>query len=227
MPDGGPGCPAGRARWPVPGDEGTDRRLVPVPRGVRVAGAGVCGEPISAAPASAHAKSTNGSRASVAARAVNDRGGELSGYLLRSCARQVLGALVRRGSEFDAVEDAVQEALLEAIARWARIGDSWGTGRVADDRHPPQHRRCPARRGGSASALSRQSLWPVQSSRLVTRCCCSSVRPPGAASTAAVPALFTMGGVLTTQTCGRKRVTPSPRSRTPPGATVTIEVTIA
>jgi RNA polymerase sigma factor (sigma-70 family) len=38
--------------------------------------------------------------------------------LLRSLAPQVLAALVRRGYEFTSAEDAVQEALLEAHARW-------------------------------------------------------------------------------------------------------------
>jgi RNA polymerase sigma factor (sigma-70 family) len=38
--------------------------------------------------------------------------------LLRSLARQALGALVRRGNDFAAAEDAVQGALLEAHQRW-------------------------------------------------------------------------------------------------------------
>jgi len=38
--------------------------------------------------------------------------------LLRDLAPQVLGVLVRRGGDFATAEDAVQEALLEAVRRW-------------------------------------------------------------------------------------------------------------
>jgi RNA polymerase sigma factor (sigma-70 family) len=42
--------------------------------------------------------------------------------LLRRLAPQVLGALVRRHAQFDACEDAVQEALLDAAVQWPRQG---------------------------------------------------------------------------------------------------------
>jgi RNA polymerase sigma factor (sigma-70 family) len=42
--------------------------------------------------------------------------------LLRELAPQALGALVRRYGDFDAAEDAVQEALLAAAVRWPRDG---------------------------------------------------------------------------------------------------------
>src|SRR5439155_930962 len=42
--------------------------------------------------------------------------------LLRDLAPQVLGALVRRSGDFDAAEDAVQEALLAAALHWPRDG---------------------------------------------------------------------------------------------------------
>ncbi|HEV8563606.1 MAG TPA: DUF6596 domain-containing protein [Actinomycetota bacterium] len=42
--------------------------------------------------------------------------------LLRELAPQVLGALVRRHGQFDACEDAVQEALLVAALQWAKEG---------------------------------------------------------------------------------------------------------
>ena len=42
--------------------------------------------------------------------------------LLRELAPQVLGALVRRYGDFDAAEDAVQEALLAAAVHWPRDG---------------------------------------------------------------------------------------------------------
>jgi RNA polymerase sigma factor (sigma-70 family) len=40
--------------------------------------------------------------------------------LLRDLIPQVLGVLVRRGADFAAAEDAVQEALVEAVRRWPR-----------------------------------------------------------------------------------------------------------
>ena len=42
--------------------------------------------------------------------------------LLRDLAPQVLGALVRRHGQFDACEDAVQEALLAAAVQWPGEG---------------------------------------------------------------------------------------------------------
>ena len=42
--------------------------------------------------------------------------------LLRELSPQVLGVLVRRGSDFAAAEDAVQEALVEAFRRWPDDG---------------------------------------------------------------------------------------------------------
>jgi RNA polymerase sigma factor (sigma-70 family) len=43
-------------------------------------------------------------------------------HLLRDLAPQVLGSLVRRHGQFDACEDAVQEALLAAAVQWAAEG---------------------------------------------------------------------------------------------------------
>src|SRR5436305_12868300 len=42
--------------------------------------------------------------------------------LLRELAPQVLGTLVRRHGQFDACEDAVQEALLAAALQWPAEG---------------------------------------------------------------------------------------------------------
>jgi len=42
--------------------------------------------------------------------------------LLREIAPQVLGVLVRRYGQFDACEDAVQEALLAAVVQWPAEG---------------------------------------------------------------------------------------------------------
>src|SRR5688572_3678929 len=43
-------------------------------------------------------------------------------HLLRELAPQVLGAVVRRFGDFEASEDAVQEALLAAATQWPRDG---------------------------------------------------------------------------------------------------------
>jgi RNA polymerase sigma factor (sigma-70 family) len=56
----------------------------------------------------------------VAAGAVNTD--QRIGDLLRELAPQVLGTLVRRHGQFDACEDAVQEALLAAALRWPAEG---------------------------------------------------------------------------------------------------------
>ena len=95
--------------------------------------------------------------------------------LLRELAPQVLGALVRRYRDFDAAEDAVQEALLAAAVHWPRDGmpdnpRSWliltGSRRLIDS--------------GGATALDetenptrRRSGRPKSRIR-TTRCSCSS-----------------------------------------------------
>jgi predicted RNA polymerase sigma factor len=53
---------------------------------------------------------------------VNDAGAGVFEDLLRALAPQVLGTLVRRFGQFEACEDAVQEALLAAVAQWPRDG---------------------------------------------------------------------------------------------------------
>jgi RNA polymerase sigma factor (sigma-70 family) len=50
------------------------------------------------------------------------RGAPDTGDLLRELAPQVLGALVRRYGQFAACEDAVQEAMLEAVTAWPARG---------------------------------------------------------------------------------------------------------
>jgi RNA polymerase sigma factor (sigma-70 family) len=70
--------------------------------------------------------------------------------LLRELAPQVLGALVRRYGDFDAAEDAVQEALLAAAMHWPRDGipakpRGWliqtAARRMIDQRRSEQSRR--------------------------------------------------------------------------------------
>jgi predicted RNA polymerase sigma factor len=76
--------------------------------------------------------------------------GVLSESLLRELAPQVLGALVRRYRQFDACEDAVQEALLAASIQWPLHGvpespRSWlltaATRRLVDDWRSASARR--------------------------------------------------------------------------------------
>jgi RNA polymerase sigma factor (sigma-70 family) len=70
--------------------------------------------------------------------------------LLRELAPQVLGVLVRRFGDFDAAEDAVQEALLSATVHWPRAGTpnnprGWliqtGTRKLLDQIRSEQARR--------------------------------------------------------------------------------------
>ncbi|MET0416179.1 MAG: sigma-70 family RNA polymerase sigma factor, partial [Actinoplanes sp.] len=70
--------------------------------------------------------------------------------LLRELAPQVLGTLVRRYGQFDAAEDAVQEALLAASVQWPREGNpdnprSWlvsvATRRLVDEFRSDSSRR--------------------------------------------------------------------------------------
>ena len=57
--------------------------------------------------------------------------------LLRELAPQVLGVLVRRYGDFDAAEDAVQEALLAAATQWPADGRAGQPARLAaSDRRP-------------------------------------------------------------------------------------------
>jgi predicted RNA polymerase sigma factor len=70
--------------------------------------------------------------------------------LLRELAPQVLGVLARRYGDFDAAEDAVQEALLAAAVHWSRDGipdkpRGWliqtAARRLIDQRRSEQSRR--------------------------------------------------------------------------------------
>jgi RNA polymerase sigma factor (sigma-70 family) len=79
--------------------------------------------------------------------------------LLRELAPQVLGALVRRSGQFDACEDAVQEALLAATRQWPEEGTpdnprSWlltvASRRLTDELRSESARR---RREETAAAL--------------------------------------------------------------------------
>jgi RNA polymerase sigma factor (sigma-70 family) len=81
--------------------------------------------------------------------------------LLRELAPRVLGALVRRYGRFDACEDAVQEALLDAAVQWPRAGlpenpRAWLI-TVASRRLTDQFRSESARRRREEEAAARET----------------------------------------------------------------------
>jgi RNA polymerase sigma factor (sigma-70 family) len=84
--------------------------------------------------------------------------------LLRELAPQVLGVLVRRHGDFDACEDALQEALLAAAARWQTEGKpanpkGWMI-TVASRRWTEHWRSETARRRREVAAATAQPLRP-------------------------------------------------------------------
>jgi RNA polymerase sigma factor (sigma-70 family) len=108
--------------------------------------------------------------------------------LLRELVPQVLGALVRRYGQFDACEDAVQEALLAAAQQWPAEGvpdnpRSWLT-TVASRRLVDQWRSESARRSREETAATLE--LPVQSApsdrddtlTLLFLCCHPSLSVP-------------------------------------------------
>ena len=116
--------------------------------------------------------------------------------LLRELAPQVLGALMRRYGNFDAAEDAVQEALLSAVGQWPRQGvpanpRAWLI-TVASRRMTDQWRSDSARQRRemlSASMTPRQDFVAPgaddelesaedDSLKLIFMCCHSSLTPP-------------------------------------------------
>jgi predicted RNA polymerase sigma factor len=62
---------------------------------------------------------------------------------LRALVPRVLAGMVRRGEDFDAAEDALQEALLEALRVWPE--------------HPPRRARC--RRCGAVGGSGRDGAY--------------------------------------------------------------------
>ena len=83
-----------------------------------------------------------------------DRVNDLPQDLLRDLGPRVLGVLVRRGADFAAAEDAVQEALLEAVRRWPDVA-AGRPDRLAGHRLLAQvPRRRPLRRRPAAPARS-------------------------------------------------------------------------
>jgi len=107
--------------------------------------------------------------------------------LLRTLAPQVLGALVRRFSDFDICEDAVQEALLAAALQWPADGvpenpRGWLTV-VATRRRAEMWRSDSARRRREAATLASapQDIEPAAETddglTLLLLCCHPSLTP--------------------------------------------------
>jgi RNA polymerase sigma factor (sigma-70 family) len=124
--------------------------------------------------------------------------------LLRELAPQVLGALVRRSGDFDAAEDAVQEALLAAALHWPRDGipaepRGWlvqtAARRMIDQRRSDQSRR---RREGLA--LLQEAATGEVSDRddaliVLFMCCHPSLTPASAIALT----LRAVGGLTTAE----------------------------
>jgi RNA polymerase sigma factor (sigma-70 family) len=124
--------------------------------------------------------------------------------LLRALAPQTLGALVRRFDDFTTAEDAVQEALITAAARWPEKGRpsdplAWLI-RVASRRLFDRYRGNEARRRRERLAASWSSAAPDEVSGhddtllLMFMCCHPSLTPA-----AAIPLTLRAVGGLTTR----------------------------
>lgn len=122
--------------------------------------------------------------------------------LLRDAARQALGALVRRGTDFASAEDAVQEALLEAIVHWPETGApkepvAWLT-TVARRKLVDAQRADIARERREERVAEEPETGPTEQSDdtllLLFLCCHPALSP-----TAAVPLTLRAVGGLTTR----------------------------
>ena len=144
--------------------------------------------------------------------------------LLRELAPQVLGGLVRRYGQFDAAEDAVQEALLAAAVQWPREGvpdspRSWlfsvATRRLVDEFRSDSARR----RREAAAALEEKAEVPDSDDTLALLFLCAhpALSPPsqlaltlravGGLSTAEVAAAFLVPEATMAQRISRAKQT--------------------
>ncbi|NYI44030.1 RNA polymerase sigma factor (sigma-70 family) [Nocardioides aromaticivorans] len=122
--------------------------------------------------------------------------------LLRELGPQVLGVLVRRGSDFAAAEDAVQEALLEAVRRWpdARPDDpkAWLV-TVAGRKLVDEIRSAAARRRREERLQHEPEPGPTEQADdtllLLSRCCHPALTPASAIALT----LRAVGGLTTAQ----------------------------
>ncbi|CAM3832821.1 RNA polymerase sigma factor [Kibdelosporangium persicum] len=125
--------------------------------------------------------------------------------LLRQLAPQVLGVLVRKYGQFDACEDAVQEALLAASMQWRTGGmpdhpKSWLI-TVASRRLTDQWRNEQARRNRETLAASQEPSTPAEPQdhddtlELLFLCCHPDLSP----SSQVALTLRAVGGLTTAQ----------------------------
>lgn len=122
--------------------------------------------------------------------------------LLRELAPQVLGILVRRGIEFTAAEDAVQEALLEAVRRWPdEMPDdprAWLV-TVAGRKMIDEHRSVAARNRRELQHHLEPGPGPAEQADdtllLLSRCCHPDLTPASAVALT----LRAVGGLTTAQ----------------------------
>ncbi|WP_346010498.1 sigma-70 family RNA polymerase sigma factor [Nocardioides sp. WS12] len=122
--------------------------------------------------------------------------------LLRELTPQVLGILVRRGIEFAAAEDAVQEALLEAVRRWpdAMPDDprAWLI-TVAGRKMIDEHRSASARNRREVQHHLEPDAGPTEQADdtllLLSRCCHPDLTPASAIALT----LRAVGGLTTAQ----------------------------
>jgi len=122
--------------------------------------------------------------------------------LLRQLLPQVLGALVRRGADFAAAEDAVQEAAIEAVHRWPDAMPEDPRGwlvRVAGRKLIDAQRSETARRQRERRVHEEPEPGPTEQADdtllLLSRCCHPSLSPASAIALT----LRAVGGLTTTQ----------------------------
>lgn len=124
------------------------------------------------------------------------------GHQLKHLTPQVLGVLVRRGAEFAAAEDAVQEALIEALTRWAegapRDPKGWLV-TVAWRKYVDAHRSQTARHRRETAVLEEPAPGPTEQSddtlHLLFLCC----HPALTGASAVALTLRAVGGLTTRQ----------------------------
>ncbi|WP_027347146.1 RNA polymerase sigma factor [Hamadaea tsunoensis] len=126
--------------------------------------------------------------------------------LLRELAPQVLGVLARRSGDFDAAEDAVQEALLSAATHWPGEGvpanpRGWLL-QTAGRKLLDQVRSAAARRQREIMAATRDVAGPayaVDDTLTVLFLCCHPALTPGSAIALTLRAV---GGLSTAEIAG-------------------------
>ncbi|MGV9676411.1 RNA polymerase sigma factor [Nocardia sp. NPDC003482] len=134
--------------------------------------------------------------------------------LLRELAPATVGALTRRFGDFDAAEDAVQEAMLAAATQWPREGlpddpRAWLT-RVAQRRLVDDVRSEIARRAREDAVAVREVRAPIDAARdrddtlTLFLLCCHPVLSPAAAIALTLRAV----GGLTTEEIARAFLVP-------------------